>query len=56
MEVSLCGQRWSRDGLGPDPKKIRPILQMQVPEDKETMKSFLGMLNFLGRFSSKLSE
>ena len=27
-----------------------------MPEDKETMKSFLGMFNFLGRFSSKFSE
>ena len=29
---------------------------MQMPEDKETMKSFLGMYNFLGRFSGKFSK
>ena len=29
---------------------------MQMPEDKETMKSFLGMLNFLAKFYSRLSE
>ena len=44
------------DALGPDTKKIKPIFQMQMPEDKETMKSFLGILNFLGRFYSKFSK
>ena len=55
-EVSFFGHRWCRDGLSPDSKKIKQILQMQMPEDKEAMKSFLGMINFLGRFFSKFSE
>ena len=29
-EVSFFGHRWSRDGLGVDPKKVEPILQMQM--------------------------
>ena len=32
-EVSFLGHRWSRDRLGSDPKKIKPILQMQMHQD-----------------------
>ena len=46
-EVSFFGHRWSKDGLSPDPKKIQSIINMNFPEDKETMHSFLGMVNFL---------
>ena len=47
MEVSFFGHRWSEDGLLPDPKKVQSIINMAFPEDKETMHSFLGMVNFL---------
>ena len=50
-EVSFFGHRWSQDGLSPDPKKIDVILKMEFPEDTETMHSFLGMVNFLNRYS-----
>ena len=50
-EVSFFGHRWLKDGLSPDPKKIQSIINMDVPEDKETMHSFLGMVNFLNRYS-----
>ena len=55
-EVLFFGHRWSRDGLGPDRKKIKSIFQKKMPEKKETRKNFLGIQNFLGRFSSKISE
>ena len=50
-EVSFFGHRWSKDGLSPDPKKIQSIINMDFPEDKETMHSFLGMVNFLNHYS-----
>ena len=50
-EVSFFGHRWSKDGLSPDPKKIQLIINMDFPEDKETMHSFLGMVNFLNYYS-----
>ena len=55
-EVSFFGHRWSKDGLSPDPKKIQSIINMDFPEDKETMHSFLGMVNFLNRYSPRLAE
>ena len=55
-EVSFFGHRWSKDGLSPDPKKIQLIINMDFPENKETMHSFLGMINFLNRYSPRLAE
>ena len=39
-EVLFIGHSLSSDGLGPDPKKIKPLLQMQMPEDKETIPGY----------------
>ena len=42
--------------FSPDPKKTESILKMQFPPDKETMHSFLGLVNFLNRYTRKLAE
>ena len=44
------------DGLSPDPEKIKAIISMEFPMDKETMQSFLGLVNFLNRYSANLVE
>ena len=36
----------------PDPKKIQALNHMEFPLDKETMRSFLGMINYLNRYSA----
>ena len=46
-EVSFFGHRWNSTGISPDPKKTESILKMQFPPEKETMHSFLGLVNFL---------
>ena len=38
------------------PKKIQSIMDMKFPEDKETMQSFLGLINFLHRYSKNLAR
>ena len=43
-------------GITPDPKKIDSILKMEFPKDKETMHSFLGLINFLNWYSPRLAE
>ena len=35
---------------------IAVIMDMKFPEDKETMQSFLGLLNFLNRYSSNIAR
>ena len=55
-EVSFFGHRWNSTGISPDPKKTESILKMQFPSDKETMHSFLGLVNLLNRYTLKLAE
>ena len=45
LQVSFYGHCWSKHGISPDPKKIQA--HMEFPPDKETMRSFLGMINYL---------
>ena len=51
-QVSFYGHCWSKHGISPDPKKIQALNHMKFPPDKETMRSFLGMINYLNRYSS----
>ena len=51
-QVSFCGHFWSKHGISPDPKKIQALTHMEFPPDKETMRSFLGMINYLNRNSA----
>ena len=55
-QVSFFGHQWSAKGLSPDPKKIAPVKRMNLPKDVETMRSFLGLVNYLNRFSLHLAE
>ena len=51
-QVSFYGHCWSKHGISPDPKKIQALKHVQFPPDKETMRSFLGMINYLNRYSA----
>ena len=51
-QVSFYGHVWSEQGISPDPKKIQALKHMEFPPDKETMRSFLGMINYLNRYSA----
>ena len=51
-QVSFYGHCWSKHGIPPDPKKIQALKHMEFPPDKETMRSFLGMISYLNRYSA----
>ena len=51
-QVSFYGHCWSKHGIAPDPKKIQALTYVEFPLDKETMRSFLGMINYLNRYSA----
>ena len=55
-QVSFFGHQWSAKGLSPDPKKIAAVKRMNLPGYVETMRSFLGLVNYLNRFSLHLAE
>ena len=51
-QVSFYRHVWSDQGISPDPKKIQALKHVEFPPDKETMRSFLGMINYLNRYSA----
>ena len=55
-QVSFFGHQWSARGLSPDPKKIAAVKRMELPQDMEMMRSLLGLVNYLNRFSPHLAE
>ena len=55
-QVPFFGHQWSAKGLSPDPKKIAVVKRMDLPRDVDTMRSFLGLVNYLNRFSPHLAE
>ena len=50
-QVSFYGHCWSKHGISPD-SKIQALKHMEFPPDKETMRSLLGMINYLNRYSA----
>ena len=51
-QVSFHGHCWSKQAISLDPKKIEALNHMEFPLDKETMRSFLEMVNFLSRYNT----
>ena len=50
-QVSFYGHCWSKHSISPDLKKIQALKHMEFPPVNETMRSFLGMINYLNRYS-----
>ena len=51
-QVSFYGHCWLKHGISLDPKKIEALNHMEFSPDKETMRSFLGMVNYLNWYSA----
>ena len=50
-QVFFYGHFYSKHRISPDPKNIQAHNHMEFPPDKETMRSFLRMINYLNRDS-----
>ena len=55
-QVSFFGHQWSAMGLSLDSKKIATVKKMNLPQDMEMMRSFLGLVNYLNRLSPYIAE
>ena len=55
-EVTFLGHVLSTSGISPDPGKTEAVRKMQEPTTVTELRSFLGMVNQLGRFVPQLSE
>ena len=54
-QVSFYGHIKSKHRISPDPKKIQALKHIDFPPDKKTTRSFLGMINYLNRYSALLA-
>ena len=55
-QVSFFGHCWSKARISPGPKKIEALNHMRFPVDKETIRSFLGMVNYLNIYSASCAH
>nr|XP_027127753.1 uncharacterized protein LOC113743866 [Coffea arabica] len=52
----LLGFIVSKKGIEIDPAKIKAIRDMSIPKTQKDVKSFLGKINFIGRFIAQLTS
>ncbi|KAI8484940.1 hypothetical protein Bbelb_373470 [Branchiostoma belcheri] len=55
-ECKFFGMIYSAAGIKPDPSKVEAINQMTQPQDKKELRSFLGLIQYMGSFIPKLAE
>ena len=55
-EVSYFGHKLTREGIRPDPNKIKAIKEMPNPQSKAELEIILGMVTYLSRFAPRMSE
>ena len=54
--ITFMGHKITKEGLKTDPQKIEPIKDYPVPQSLEELRRFLGMMNYLSRYLSHLTE
>ena len=54
--IPFYGHIIGENGIEPDPSKVAAINQMQKPTDVKSLQTFLGMVNYLNRFTPRLAD
>ena len=55
-EVDFFGETYTTEGCKPAQSKVSAIVEMPPPTCKMQVQSFIGMVNYLSKFSARLSE
>ena len=55
-EVDFFGETYTTDGCKPAQSKVSAIVEMPPPTCKKQVQSFIGIVNYLSKFSVRLSE
>ena len=55
-EVPFHGHLLTTEGLKPDPEKVRAVVEMPRPKDRDDVLRLNGMVNYLSRFLPHLSD
>ncbi|XP_062557460.1 uncharacterized protein K02A2.6-like [Armigeres subalbatus] len=56
QEIKYLGHIVDKNGLRPNPAKIEAIVKMPAPTDISSLRSFLGAVNFYGKFVKKMHQ
>ena len=54
--MPYIGHLLTLDGLKPDPNKVKAILEMPTPTEKQSLQRLLGMITYLAKFLPNLSD
>ena len=54
--MTFIGHLLSSEGVKPDPRKIDAIVNMETPVDVQGVQRLIGMVKYLSKFLSNLSE
>ena len=49
--MPFFGEVISQDEVQLDPQKIKVLMDMPAPNNKKELQAFLGIINYLGKFS-----
>ena len=55
-EVESFGETYTVNGQKPAQSKLKAIQELPLPQCKKQVQSFIGMINYLSKFSARLSE
>ena len=55
-QVDFFGETYTTDGRKPSSDKVQAITNMPQPANKKELQSFIGMVNYLTKFTPRLSE
>ena len=55
-EVEFFGKTYTTDGHKPAQSKVSAIVEMPLPTSKKQAQSVIGMVNYVSKFSARLSE
>ena len=54
--MDLFGETYTTSGCKPGKNKVTAITMMPAPTNKKQVQSFIGIINYLSKFSARLSE
>ncbi|XP_062709570.1 uncharacterized protein K02A2.6-like [Aedes albopictus] len=55
-QIEFLGHIVDKDGIRPDPSKTDAISKMQPPKDVQQLRSYLGAVNYYGRFVKQMKK
>ena len=54
--MQFIGHRLTKEGLKPDPAKVKAILSMKKPDDTAAVQRLMGIVKYVTKFLGDLSQ